>query len=108
MCAHVCMRNLMHFLSIWQICEEPNAIMTMRKMLRLQHRAIETEHAEIAHLHKIIESVHKMIESKDKKINAIQVGADSITDLLTLHGFTQRCGYNRILHECAVRTASFL
>ena len=75
--------------------------MTMRKMLRLQHQAIKIEHAEIAQM-------HKAIESKDKKINAFQVGANSITDLLTLHGFTPRCGYNRILHECAVRTASLL
>ena len=70
-------------------------------MLRLQHQAIEIEHAEITQL-------HKMIERKEKKISAIQVGTDQVKDLLTLHGFTPRCCYNRILHECAVRTASLL
>ena len=70
-------------------------------MLRLQHQAIEMEHAEIALL-------HKLIERKEKKIAAIQVGAVVLKDLLTLHGFTPRCCYNRILHECAVTTASLL
>ena len=75
--------------------------MTMRKMLRLQHQSIKIEHDEIAQM-------HKTIASKVKKINAFQHGVDTITDLLTLHGFTPGCGYNRILHECAVRTASLL
>ena len=71
----------------------------MRKQMRMHGKLIKMKHDEIA-------ARHKEIEMNEKAIQALQDSIAMTKDFMTL--FTPSCGYNRIFHECAVRTASLL